>query len=360
MKKAIRLLLGATALLMSGILSPSAQAQACPCLRDSLSPSSLILFPEFCNRPGQDTLLTITNANCFACVGGANPPAEVIVELIYINEEDCLEENFSFALTPCDTVTILTSAQTSFHRGYAYAFAKNLQGQAIKFDHLVGNEIVLDGFRNLQWSVNAVGFAAGRRGQGLLDGALTDVDGDNVRDLDNLEYIAAPERIVIPRFLGQDPFPNFFANYRSTLTFINLSGGAQFDAIVDMAIYNDSEECFSRQWQFNCWDKQYLADISPAFTQRFLASSNNDPLEIVGWQGREAGWIFLDGRNAFSSVENIQDPAIYALLVEERFGRLAADLPWEEGCQENGDLLPLGILGDPRPGFPGGQLGDNQ
>jgi hypothetical protein len=361
MKKTIRLLAGVAGLLLSGLLSQDLRAQDnCPCIRDSLSPSSLLLFPEFCNRPGADTLLTITNANCFACVSGNNLPAEVIVEVVYIDEDTCLEQNFNFPLTPCDTVTLLTSAQTSFQRGYVYAFAKNSAGQAIKFDHLVGQEIILDAFRNLDWSVNAVGFTAGRRGQNLPDGALTDVDSDGVRDLDNVEYIAAPERIIIPRFLGQDPWPNFFAHYRSTLTFINLSGGVQFTTIVDLSIWNDSEECFSRQWQFDCWDKQFLADISPAFTQRFLASTNDDPFEIVGWPQREAGWIFIDGRNAFSTAENIHDPAIYAMLVEERSGWRVADLPWEEGCQENGDLLPIGILGDPRPGFPGGRNDDNQ
>ena len=347
---------GARVTLTVNYLICSPVTTGCPCVRDPRSPSSLLLFPEFNNNLGRNTLVSITNANCFTC-SNQNLPTEVIVEVVFINKDTCLEDNFNIPLTPCDTFTFLTSRQTNFRQGYLYAFAKDLQGRPIKFDNLVGQEIMMDGFRNLEWSVNAAGFAAGRD---LADGALTNLDGDNVRDLDGLEYIEAPERIIIPRFLGQDPFPFFFADYRSTLTFIALSGGAQFSTIVDLAIWNDSEECFSDQHQFDCWDKQFLADISPAFTEGFLDASNNDPLEIVGWNTRESGWLYLNGRTAFSGVEQIQDPAIYALLVEEKGGRRVADLPWEEGCQDNGDLVPTGILGDPRAGFPGGQLGDNQ
>ena len=38
----------------------------------------------------------------------------------------------------------------------------------------------------------------------------------------------------------------------------------------------------------------------------------------------------------------------------------AGDLPWELWSQDNGDLLPTGIFGEPRPFAPGGALGDNQ
>jgi len=327
----------------------------CPCVRDPRSPSSLLLFPEFCNDFGRDTLVTITNANCFTCSTDNNLPAEVIVEVVFIDKDTCLEDNFNIPLTPCDTYTFMTRSRTNLRQGYIYAFAKNTAGQAISFNHLVGQEVLLDGFRNMDWSINASGFRAIPP-----EGEVTDIDNDNIRDLDNLEYIAAPERIIIPRFLGQDPFPFFFADYRSTLTFIALSGGAQFSTIVDISIWNDSEECFSDQHQFRCWDKQFLADISPAFRESFLDATNDDPQEIIGWNDKEAGWIYINGRSAFSGIEQINNPAIYALLIEEKSGRLVADLPWEEGCQDNGDLLPLGILGDPRPGFPGGINGDNQ
>jgi hypothetical protein len=329
--------------------------QDCPeCIRDPRSPSSLLLFPEFNNRQGHNTLVTITNANCFNCTNGTNLPNEVFVEVVFIDKNSCEEDNFTIPMTPCDTFTFLTGRRTNINQGYIYAFAKNSGGQAISFNHLVGQEVVFNGFRTLEWSINASGFRAIPP-----EGALTDIDTDGVRDLDNSEYVMAPARIVIPRFLGQDPFPQFFANYRSTLTFIALSGGLQFRTVVDLAIWNDSEECFSDQVEFSCWTKRFLSNISPAFRESFLDSTNNDANEILGWSGREAGWIYLTGRSAFSGVEQITNPSIYVVLVEEKGGKRSADLPWDEGCRD-GDLLPVGILGDPRPGAPGGINGDGQ
>jgi hypothetical protein len=54
--------------------------------------------------------------------------------------------------------------------------------------------------------------------------------------------------------------------------------------------------------------------------------------------------------------ETIQDPAIYAVLIERFGGYAAADLPFEWCSQTNGDLLPVSNFGDgPKP-----VPGDNQ
>jgi len=78
------------------------------------------------------------------------------------------------------------------------------------------------------------------------------------------------------------------------------------------------------------------------------------PVPGSGVGGRETGWIQIDGSHAFSTVEQINDPAVYAVLVE-KVARSAgsADLPFGKGTQVNGDLWPIGNLGD-------GGLGDNQ
>ncbi|MFN0008688.1 MAG: hypothetical protein ACKVXR_12360, partial [Planctomycetota bacterium] len=76
--------------------------------------------------------------------------------------------------------------------------------------------------------------------------------------------------------------------------------------------------------------------------------------EPLGASGRESGWIRIDGGVAFSTVEQIVNPAVYAVLVERvARGAGAADLPFELGCNPNGSLWPNGPLGD-------GGLGDNR
>jgi hypothetical protein len=301
------------------------------CMRNGRSPASLLLFPEFDNRFGKNTLLTLTNTD----TNMASDP--VSVELWYINEADCLKSDYTVTLTPGDTITLLTRTQHPAEtRGYVFAFAKS-GGAPVSNNVLIGQQVYLDGlgFGSLDWSVNAVGFKAVP-----ARGMPTDIDMDGNKDLDGIEYEEAPDRIHIPRFLGQDGLSN------STMTFINLSGGVQFTTILDFAIYNDNEVMFSRQYQFYCWDKVRLTDISNVFTNSFLQSTNDDPNEILGATGQEAGWFTFEGLNAFSTITNINDPAVYGVLVEDRFGERVADLPWDEGCQDNGSLLPAGPLGD--------------
>jgi hypothetical protein len=336
-----------------GILDPcDPDTLTCVCVeRNRRCPASLLLYPEFDNRRSNMTLLTVTNTNCDEIQG------DVDVELIYINEGNCLENNFTIRLTPCDTYTVITSVQNpNFERGYVYAFAKSVTtGQAMSFNYLIGNVMAIGGIETFDWSINAVAFKGmtGHR-------SPTDLDNDNVRDLDGQEYWEAPDEILIPRFLGQSN-STFIGPFRSELVLLNLTGGAQFTTIVDFLMYNDNEEQFSAQREFRCWDRMYLIELNSFFRETFLdALGTNDPGEILGRPVKEAGWFKFDGNSASSTAEFIVDPAVYGFLVERLNETHAADLPWELCSQDNGDLLPTGIFGDPRPNAPGGALGDNQ
>src|SRR5262249_20408164 len=84
---------------------PSAQPPGpgpCP-RRNRNQPGSLLLFPEYDNTAAALTLATITDAVC----DGSGPP--MLVEVVYIPQGSCLETNATFTLTPCDSVTFLTS-----------------------------------------------------------------------------------------------------------------------------------------------------------------------------------------------------------------------------------------------------------
>jgi hypothetical protein len=297
-------------------------------------PGSLLLFPEYDNRGATQTYLTLTNTNCDEQSG------TVRVRLHYVDAEDCLKNDFTVTLSPCDTWTAITEAHDpNSQRGFVYAYCQSIDGAPIAFDHIIGNEIVFDGAGTLTYGIDAVSFRAM-----VAEGQPTDLDGDGIRDLDGLEYAEAPDRLLIPRFLGQDPASEGI--YHSELVLINLSGGKQFTTIVDFLIYNDDEETFSASYSFYCWDKAPLAAINAVFLQEFLVTTQHDPLEILGFPARESGWFRIDGHTASSTAETITDPAVYAVLVERADPLCVADLPWEECGQGNGDLCPMGIFGD--------------
>jgi hypothetical protein len=310
-------------------------------------PGSLLLYPEFDNRAGNVTLVTVTNTKCDTTDG------DVRIEIRFINEATCSEDNFTRTLTACDTLSFLTKTMNPNPRqGYLYIYAKNNRNQPIVWNHLIGSLLVISGIDSFDYSVNPVSF----RGIGSnvaieqLEGSLTDLDGDGILDLDGKEYEPAPDLITIPRFLGQDGQGSSPGLFKSQLVLIALSGGQQFVTTLDFCVYNDNEEVFSEEYTFYCWAKPYLSEISPLFSNEWLKDYTNPaPNEILGANHRKAGWMTIQGAVASSSVEDIQDPAFYAVLVERVGSFAAADLPWECGFQFNGALLPRDLLGDGDP-----------
>ena len=312
----------------------------------SNEPGSLLLFPIFDNVRGGHTVITITNTNDDFTV--VNPTTgqfagSVLVEYRYINHYNCQEFNRQRLLTPNDTISVLTKLDNpNMEKGYVYAFAKNVvTGKAIKFDHLIGSELLIDaGNPDTTAEINAFVWKAGAA---LAEGANTDLEnggvGDGIRDLNGLEYDTSPDEILIPRFFGQDEDDD------GELVLINLTGGAQFTAIIDFLVYNDNEEVFSAQYSFDCWKRVDLLDISGVFGQYFLETTNHNVGEKI--LNDETGWFKMDGNVAFSTNTSFTDPAFLAVrLCGENVEDLTGTLPFTKGEQDNGDLLPLGILGD--------------
>ncbi len=301
------------------------------------NPGSLLLFPEYDNIGGRISLLSITNTNTDFLNG------TVDVEVVWLDGTPgsqflCGETNQTYRLTPNDTLTLLSSVENpNAQKGFAYAFAKDIQGRAIAFDWLIGDTLLVDPVFQLDYAVTPLTFTSP-----LSNGQITDLDDDGLRDLDGIEYEAGPDRIYVPRYFGQGPLAT------SELVLINLTGGSQFTAIVNFLAYNDNEEVFSRNFTFRCWTKVPLTTISQQFTQDFLANNTQDDVaEIVGYPAQETGWFELVGSRAFSSAAQVLNPTILAFLIETANTRSGAELAFTTGTRTTGALLPNGVLGDP-------------
>lgn len=298
--------------LASLVLATSAQAHN--------EPGSLLVFPEFNNQHGMYQILTVTNTSA---------EESVVVEIVYIDGDTCQEFNRNIELTPLDTFSFLTKEHNPQHvQGYAYAFAKDgINGDPINFNHLVGSNLTLAVFPT--YSTNPFVF----KGMGA-HGTVTELNGNGLRDLDNLEYSAAPDRLIVPRFMGQNHFSN------SHLVLIGLTGGAQFKTTVDFLIYNDNEEIFSSEYTFGCWKKVRLTDITDLFSTDFLKNhTNHDLNELYGEPGVETGWFEFSGAVASSARVSLPDPSVLGFLQEGFVLTLSADLPFQEGERTNGSLL---------------------
>lgn len=298
------------------------------------NPGSLLLFPEFDNRAGDVTVLTVTNVDA----------ADVLVEFKYIGVRapngipiNCMEFNRLATLTGNDTLTLITNAHNpNQEQGFVYVFARGSDGEPVVRNVLIGNQLVVNGIQAFDYSLNPVAFdgMGASNGNGLLD-------------LDGSEFEAVADELYVPRFFGQSHLLQA-SPFSSELILIDLRGGAAFDTTVDFLIYNDNEEQFSSEYTFHCWDKVPLTAISNAFTSWFLLNfTNEDPGEVVGAPPLiEAGWFSFQGAFTSSSSTTIVDPAVYGVLVERASGIGVSDLPWESVEKRSGKLFPRSLNGD--------------
>jgi len=251
-------------------------------------------------------------------------------------ELDCVEFDRYEELTPNDTLTLITR----FHnpeswRGYVWVVAVNEANEPVAFDHLIGNSLTVRGDEAIEYTINPVDYRAA-----VAEGTPTDVDADDVLDLNGVEYEKTAGEIQIPRFFGQLP------GRKSELLLVALSGGARFDTTLDFLVYNDNEEVFSAEYTFTCWDLVPLIEVSALFSNEFLLNGTNHDLGEGLPSDTEAGWMRINGGVANSTTMSIADPAFYAVQIERTsVDQAAADLPFET-CLQSGHLLPRGLAGD--------------
>jgi hypothetical protein len=314
-------LTGMTAIACCGLASEA--------VADGRNAGSLLLYPEFNNQVGSATVITITNVST---------TTEVDVEFVYIDGSDCSEFNREETLTANDTLTVLAknhNPQNDY--GYMYAFAREGVGNPISHDYLIGNVMVIDGMNgdsgwSLEYSFNAVSFETD-----VADGGSTELTANGLRDLDGDEYHGAPAEIQVPHFWGQG------GAFDADLILIGLSGGSKFETTVDFLVYNDNEVAFSTEYSFECWARTSLVSVSALFEEDFLEGSGQDEDENI--HNHESGWFRMWGDIASSSSTDIEDPAVYGVLIENIYSFGAADLPWEEGVNLNGKLLARSLDG---------------
>ncbi|MBL8862262.1 MAG: hypothetical protein JNK02_09645 [Planctomycetes bacterium] len=290
-----------------------------PAYAGGTEPGSFLLFPEFDNRPGQATYLTVTNVN------GSTTSGSVRLHLNYVDAANCQVVNRFAVLTPRDTLTVVAAAHAvGVERGYMWCYAQSMTGVPIDFDHLIGACLRIDGVTGTEYSLPPL-VLQGVPGAGLP----TDVNGNGKRDLDGVEYERAPRTIYVPRFTGQsaEPLPRGTAS--SDIVLLHPLAGPGVTTSTAWLVWNDNEEVFSLDTSFSCWTRRSLLSVSGVFGAAFLAATNDDPLEVVGAPTIETGWFQVRATSATGPGGSTVTPQVFGFLAERRpYG--AADLPFVE------------------------------
>jgi len=316
------------------------------------APASMLVNPVYDLRDGRQSYLTLTNIS---------PTQSIDVRVVWVSEAGCREYARVVRLAPGDTTVRSASLDLygpqgahpqGARQGWCYAYAirqpggVEARGTPVAFNQLVGRMLVQDALTLHDYEVAPWAFTSP-----MAAHAETDVDGDQLLDLDGREYERAPDSVYIPRFLGQ--VGGTAAS--SDLVLLNLTGGREFDVTASLAVFNDDGAYFDATTSFRCWTRRGLAQYSSAFTNAFLLASNDEPTESFGV--RESGWFRIDGVHAQTSQDSEANPVILAALIEGTRGVLGGSppanateqhsvqvQPYALGEQSNGSLLGRGLI----------------
>ena len=275
--------------MLVGCLMASASAQPA-----DLIPSSILMFPTVDSRAGvgKGTIVSVTNTNASRIVSPTNNFRNGDVQAHYYYIEGLAPYNNVFNrkefLTPNDTLTVLAGSHNpEMEVGYLLVVAEDPESEdAISFNYLIGDEIIVDVAQNKLWSIPAIGFRAlvtsgTRDNNGRLK---TDANSNGSVDFDGTEYDLYPDVLFISSFFEQS------ASMQGEL--ILVSGlGSYYQVDVNFLFYDNEEDVFSRDYHFTCWTSEKLENISKV--TKALGGSASETA---------SGWARIDGDYAIHTL----------------------------------------------------------
>ena len=130
-------------IVLTGMTAIASFGLAADAMAGGRNAGSLLLYPEFDNRTGEVSVITVTNVSA---------TDSVEVEFMYIGRDDsdyhsqCEEFNRAEDLTPNDTFTVITNYHNpQQEQGYAYVFAREGVGNPVVHNGLIGQVLTIDG-----------------------------------------------------------------------------------------------------------------------------------------------------------------------------------------------------------------------
>jgi hypothetical protein len=322
------------------------------------NPGSALIYPV--HRSGDEqrkfdadskddfvTVVSVTNMN-LAPITQVSFGGSTLVHFQYVNTFynelnpfmplACTIFNRIEFLTPADTLSVLTSCHNAFsgdgQQGYLVVSAQDPTKFNVEWSHnfLMGSELVVNGSGGT-YRLNAIPFEAKP-----VQGLATDLNGNKELDFDDVEYEGVPAVLYVDSFL---------AVAGSRLALINLTGGPDANAVVQIQAWNDNEFPLSATVSFKCWFDQRLKNVNPLFDDDFLANNtpeDEDELDIDcnNNDDYETGWAIIDGIVANTPfAASKPNPALLGAITSGPTSVLnGGDLLWEsKNRQLNGIFL---------------------
>ncbi|MBI1850573.1 MAG: hypothetical protein HYR85_09545 [Planctomycetes bacterium] len=285
-----------------GTLAIAAAATAQPVVGQT---ASALIFPLFDSTPNHGTIITVTNSNTsrISCRNGFRS-GDVALLYTYFGFDTtrgfCREFNLEETLTPGDTLTVFADQHNpEMEVGWLWVEARDPESfDPITYNWLVGSAIIVDTGTDFLFAYKPYAFRShvGDTESDSCDHVSTDVNGNGRADFDGVEYDFWPSRIILDEFFqegGTNPqFENQLALASCDINFAHRTS-------VSALLFNNRETRFSRSFDFECFFRAPLHDISG-----IVRNLGGDPNELVAGNGRpiQQGWLDLVASDAILGV----------------------------------------------------------
>ncbi len=288
-----KLIIAIAATAVALALAPVVQAQPTPLGPKVAEPASLLIFPHFDSRPQSATIINVTNTNTDRNRCPEDDNVRVgDVRLYYIyqgatqaeldaggrvrwREFDRLED-----LTPGDTLTVLASQHNpEGEMGFLTVHAVSpVSFNSLEFNFLLGSAYVANSNLDILWCY--LPFSIEAKAEDSLEAC-------GHPELSSYDMIFGGEYAFLPEFLYVDSFFQEAAGLFDNRVTLMSTAGSDYVSEVDVLIWNNKEDRFSRNFKFTCWTSVPLSAISEV-----ARNLKGDPNEFP----RETGWARFRGR----------------------------------------------------------------
>jgi hypothetical protein len=311
---------GAAASLLLAVFGWTATAQLS--VGPEVAPASALYFPYYDARTtsGQATVISVTNINTSRMVVPTNNSMTGSVQLHFYFMNCSTTSNTVSTLTPNDTLAQLANVlftPSSNETGQLLVVAEDPEsGNAIDFDYLIGDAIMIDVAGNRTWSYQALGFRAlaserGATGSasnaGFLytDSATNGGDGSSDVDFNGVEYAYFPQSVMVSSFLQNTGTGSTYDNW------VALGALYASDVRIEVSgnLYDNDGTATSWTNSFTCWT---LWDIHDDISAAAGSVQSDTSEEALGWIR-----IYANGATDTVTGGTMTNPGIAGVVLQQ-------------------------------------------
>ena len=250
------------------------------------TPGSILIFPLVDATPGRLTVVSITNTNTNRRFVSGMPYREGDVDLLlrYIYQDGSMVENVAQMEAGGVHSFFAQSHAGRVHAGYLYVIARDpFTGEAIDFDFLLGNALVLDLQTQAGFGIEALSFRSlakeNRSPTGLspLGHVYSDLGKDGQFYLDGTEFSATYDRITVPVL-----FEEVTGEIETEIVLLTtLPSNYRVD--VQLELFNNNETGFQVPFHFQVWMKSTFGALTEVARMPNLNGVNPTGEIRTGW-----------------------------------------------------------------------------